>query len=253
MERIRKTSKRTLATKEAVRRMSRPVAIPWSRTDIFDFLSMLGIDVDTLTRTSIPDKSLLFACHTLEEHIRAGPVFGLHVGNFAGVSLCHFTNFVRQLDEGSTIVSIDPNVPHAGIRRPMDFVISCLNRYGLQANSLVLTGYSLEKNIWSDAMPNVDYGPVAEFSKAESCEHQLAQLVMILPPTFDFAVIDGNHEENYLVREIEAIDRLLKPGGLLVLDDVEWDQFGKVYREIDRARYHDLGNDGRVGVLKKVG
>jgi len=34
---------------------------------------------------------------------------------------------------------------------------------------------------------------------------------------FDFFLIDGNHEADYLKREIETADKLLKLGGLLIL------------------------------------
>ncbi|MFI5386238.1 MAG: class I SAM-dependent methyltransferase [Fimbriimonadales bacterium] len=231
--------------------MSRPVAIPYSQTDVLDFLCSLGQDLEEVTGGSIPESSRVYACQAIEQHPGTRPVYGLHVGNFVGVSLCHFTNFVRQLDESSTIVSIDPNLPHRGIHHPMDSVIRCLNRYGLQGNSLILTGYSLEKSVSNDGVPVADYDPGVEFSREQSCENQLPQLVRILPASFDFAVIDSNHEERYLTSEIEAIGRLLKTGGLLILDDVDWDELGKVYRGIDLARYDNLGTDGRIGLLRK--
>jgi hypothetical protein len=188
---------------------------------------------------------------SIGEHVLARPIRGLHVGNFVGVSLCQFTDFARRLDERSTIISIDPNLPHRGIRQPIDLVMRCLSRYGLQGNSLVLTGYSLEKCMGNDGFAGLGYDPEVEFSKECSAENQLLQLGELLPATFNFAFIDGNHDGSYLSREIAAIDRLLKPGGLLILDDVDWTELGDVFRSIDSERFEYLGSDGRVGIVRK--
>ena len=48
---------------------------------------------------------------------------------------------------------------------------------------------------------------------------------------------------------------LLRPGGVLVLDDVssEWFEIERVFAELDATVFEKLGTDGRVGVLRKLG
>ncbi len=74
-----------------------------------------------------------------------------------------------------------------------------------------------------------------------------------MPGCFDFALLDGNHDERYLSREITAIDRVLKPGGFFVFDDVDWTSVGEVYQTLDAQYYERVATDGRVGLaMKKV-
>jgi len=55
-----------------------------------------------------------------------------------------------------------------------------------------------------------------------------------------------------LKREIETADKLLKLGGLLILDDIFfWNELQQAYESIDETKYQKLGTDARVGVLKK--
>jgi Methyltransferase domain len=236
---------RSEAIKDALRQSSRSLATTYNWTDALDFLAAMNCDRSDISRGSMPERSLDFACRELEQRISARPVLGLHVGNFVGVSLCHFTNFVRRIDDRSVIVSIDPNLDHRGIKNPLEKVIRCLNRYNLQGNSLVLTGYSLERS------PIGVTNPEATFDHEFSCENQLPQLARLMSGRFDFAVIDGNHDGPYLTREIAAIDHLLKPDGLFVLDDVDWDSVGGVYRTLETQCHDRLATDGRVGLARK--
>jgi SAM-dependent methyltransferase len=198
---------------------------------------------------SISENSLKYSTDILEHHIKSRPANGLHVGNFVGISLCHYTNFLYQLDKRSVMVSIDPNLSHRGIKRPMEKVISCLTRFGLNGNSIVLTGYSLEKSISNDGVSiTQDYDPKSEYEHELGCENQISLLARLAEGKFDFAVIDGNHEADYLSREIASIARLLKTGGILVLDDVNWDTLGKVYALLDASLFEKIGSDGRVGL-----
>ena len=77
---------------------------------------------------------------------------------------------------------------------------------------------------------------------------------MIYPGVFDFFFIDGSHEGSYLKREIQIVDKLLKIGGLLILDDINpyWNSVQEVYKTIDNTKYAKLGTDGSVGILKKI-
>jgi hypothetical protein len=160
---------------------------------------------------------------------------------------------VWQVDERSLVVSVDPNTPHRGVVNPLQQVISLLNLFELQRNVLVLTGYSLEKSISNDGLTFAAYDPVREFTHEVSCEQQLTALTRLVRSPFDFCVIDGNHDPAYLSREIRCVDAILKPGGLLILDDVHWrfPEIEDTYRKW-RAVYATVGADGRVGILMKT-
>lgn len=251
--RIDAMTKMVEANHDRVKRMERPIAPRYSQEDALDFLSSLGVDREQITSGSVPKSSLDFCCRAIQAHLDARPLCGLHVGNFVGISLCHVTDFIHHIDKNSTIVSIDPNLPHRGVSHPVEIVVRCLTRYGLQRNSLVLTGYSLEKSISNDGTPFFGYDPGSEFASECSAEDQLGQLLRLLPERFDFAFIDGNHDSTYLAREIDAISGLLKTNGLLILDDINWGALGSIFRSIDKEKFQTLGDDGRVGVLRWLG
>jgi SAM-dependent methyltransferase len=239
--------------KRSVRMFGPSDKVPYSWADAQSFLSGLGCDRHQVMSGSISDSSLNYSTNILEKYIKNKPAIGLHVGNFVGISLCHYTNFLHKLDKRSVMVSIDPNLTHRGIKRPMDKVISCLARYGLNGNSMVLTGYSLEKSVSNDGVSiTEDYDPLSEYEHELGCENQLSILVSLAEGKFDFAVIDGNHEPDYLTREIDSIARLLKIGGILVLDDVNWDTLRNVYALLDSSVFERIGSDGRVGLAKKL-
>lgn len=238
--------------KRAVRERKRPAAADYNWADAHSFLSGLGCDRKQVGDGSISEQSLVYSCKVLEQHVKSRPVVGLHIGNFVGISLCHYVDFVRRLDENSVVVSIDPNLTHRGIHNPLDKVISCLNHFGLQSNAIILTGFSLEKSVSNDGVKiTPDYDPAIMFNSEMSCENQLPMLVRLMPDQFDFAVIDGNHEGSYLTREIDLIYRLLKPNGILVADDVNWNELGRVYATLNPERFEPAGSDGRVGLAKK--
>lgn len=228
-------------------------APPFHYDDAVALLTSMGADEAQVRAGSMPPASLDFCGALIAEHRREGPLLGLHIGNFVGISLAYFSGLARRLDEASRVVSIDPNVPHRGIVDPGRHVLALLSRYGLLGHNLILTGYTLEKNPSNDGYVFAGYDPAEAFAREVSCDHQLDGLLRLSGPVFDFCVVDGNHEGSYLARELDRIDQLLRPGGLLILDDVSgsWPEIQRVYAGVDRARYEPLGADGRVGVLKK--
>lgn len=240
------------AFKRTVADLARPAAKPYSRSEAISFLSGLGCDRLQVEAGSMPESSLNYSCEQLKTRLPNRPIAGLHIGNFVGVSLCHYIDFAKRLDSRSIVMSIDPNLPHRGIRNPQDKVISCLNYFGLQSNAILLTGFTLEKNASNDGVKiTPDYDPSVEFSSELSCENQLPMLSRIMPNAFDFIVIDGNHEAEYLSQETSFAYRLLKSGGIMVMDDVDWSSLGDVYRGLDRNLFEDFEFDGRVGLAKK--
>jgi hypothetical protein len=243
---------RAAAFKRAVRELGRPPAASFTWSDANSFLSGLGCDRSQVSDGSIPEQSLNYSSDLLKRHIKARPALGLHVGNFVGISLCHYVDFARRLDAKSMVVSIDPNLTHRGISNPMQMVINCLNHFGLQDNAMILTGYSLEKSVSNDGVAiTADYDPQAAFGTEMSCENQLPALARLMAGQFDFAVIDGNHEGSYLGREVGFVHALLKPAGVLVMDDVDWSELGVVYTTLDPEQFEQLGTDGRVGLARK--
>ena len=213
-----------------------------------DFLASLGCDRVQVVAGSMPQPSLDYARTFLPAEARRG----LHVGNFVGVSLAYF---IHALGGGEAVVTaIDPNITHRGITNPAGKVLALLAHFGLAEKCLLLTGYSLERSVANDGR---DYtgGFLADaaFASESSCAQVLPQLARLAPAAFDFAVMDGNHDGTYLRRELACIAALLRPGGVLVLDDVssEWFEIERVYAELDAAVFTKLGTDGRVGILRK--
>jgi hypothetical protein len=64
----------------------------------------------------------------------------------------------------------------------------------------------------------------------------------------------GNHDGDYLREELRYIDALLRPGGLLIIDDIGtsfWEGVRAVFENLSSGggEYTQLGTDGRVGVF----
>ena len=214
-----------------------------------DFLVSLGCDRAQVIAGSMPKPSLDYARTFLPADARRG----LQVGNFVGVSLAYF---ISALGGGEAVVTaIDPNITHRGIANPAGKVLALLTRFGLETNCLLVTGYSLESNAANDGRDYAGGFPADAFSAEPSCANALPNLARVAPAAFDFAVMDGNHDGAYLRRELREIVMLLRPGGVLVLDDVssEWFEIERVFAELDATVFEKLGTDGRVGVLRKLG
>jgi predicted O-methyltransferase YrrM len=224
------------------------------------FHSARGLPHGHLVHGSIPEATLDFCTRSLDELIPGdSPHIGLHVGNFLGVSLAHFTNYVRQRNAQSVTISIDPNIKHQTVDSPQNHTIALLTHFGLQKNAIICVGYSMNKTLSNDgiAFPSHDgteYDPYANHRNEQSCENVLSNLSVLYAGRFDFAVIDGNHEGEHLRRELKIVGDLLKPDGVLILDDVS-DKWEEIQGEYDSLR-HDgswrpVGADGRVGILQR--
>ena len=206
----------------------------------------------------MPEASLDFCCAALDANVQIEvPLVGLHVGNFLGVSLAHFANYVRGRHSKSVVQSIDPDITHRGIAHPQQHVIASLNHFGLQRNALISVGYSAGKSISNDSECFVgedgEYDPYTKFDSEQACEGTLANLGILSSGRFDFAVIDGNHEGHHLWREAELLGPPLKPGGLLILDDVSdaWAEIKAEFDHLQKIGRNAVGADGRVGILRR--
>jgi hypothetical protein len=169
------------------------------------------------------------------------------VGNFVGVSLAYLTDLLRRRHPGSTVVSVDPNTTHRGVRGPQDHALALLERFGLLEHSLIIPGYTLEQT-FGEAGAADEHDLLAGLA----CRGVLASLARLGTPAFDLVLLDGNHERDYLARELAALRPLLAPESLLVLDDIgDWPGVREVLAELLRADAAELlGQDGRVAVVR---
>lgn len=218
-----------------------------------EFLSNLGCEEFHVRDGSMPKSSLLYCERVINKNLPDKPLKVLHVGNFVGVSLACITSIVLKQDLRSLVLSIDPNIRHRNIENPMDKTVRLLSHLNFQKNSLILTGFSLAKNLANDGFVFDGYDPSEMFLREYSLENQLDNLSALMPAVFDLAIIDGNHDPQYLEQEISVLDKLVRRGGILILDDVDeaWAGVQDLFQKLSIDRYTKIGTDGRIGILRK--
>ncbi|HEY7152191.1 MAG TPA: class I SAM-dependent methyltransferase [Solirubrobacterales bacterium] len=221
--------------------------------DAIEFLVARGLPEDEVRWGSVPEPSLQWSAELLRSRLEGGrPLLALHIGNFVGVSLGFYTALLIEHHPDSVVVSIDPDITHRGIDQPQGHVIALLGRFGLLSNSIIIPGYTLEQNLGDTPGEHATETVLAE----RACEGVLRSLETANVGPFDLAVVDGNHEAAYLSRELELLTRLLRPGGLLVVDDVEVGAWDDVVEAFDAAlasspgTLREIGRDGRMGMLE---
>jgi hypothetical protein len=124
---------------------------PYAYSDSIEFLCARGLPRDHVIGGSIPEASLAFCSKHLDSLMpNDRPIFGLHVGNFLGVSLAYFVDYASRKHQNSVVVSIDPNLTHRGIESPQNHVVAILNHFALQQNAMICVGYSGGKSISND-------------------------------------------------------------------------------------------------------
>jgi predicted O-methyltransferase YrrM len=226
---------------------------PFTYDAALRFLNGLGIDPFHTRDGSMPLAALQFMSRHFERLDTARPIIGLHVGNFLGVSLAYVADALARLNPESRVVSLDPNIPHRGILRPTETTVALLSEFGLEDRVAILHGFSLEKNVSNDGEIFEGYDPVAQSSGERACTRQLALLNAVYPARFDLCLMDGNHDGGYLGRELDEVHRLLRVGGLLVLDDVSdaWPEIQAAFAAIGPDKFETLAANGRIGVLIK--
>jgi Methyltransferase domain len=218
-------------------------------------LVAMGCGEEAVRSGSIQDGSLEFIRETVQEQLPSDtPLQALHVGNFVGLSLASLTSALVKRNRASTVISIDPNIQHAGIQHTQTYTLALLTRFGLQHNSLLICGYSLEKVPGNDGIRSADYEPLTASEVA--CENTLVSLDR-LGARFSVVVMDGHHEASYLRRELGLVQGMLEEGGLLFLDDVSavWKGIRELFKELGEDdsiwALEQIGYDGRVGALRK--
>jgi Methyltransferase domain len=227
---------------------------PFDYQDVIQFLLNKGIPRLNVIEGSIPENSLLQIANYCQERFSGKKVFGIHVGNFLGVSLANITHACKEIHEESIVVAIDPNIPHRGVQRPNEVCSEVLSRYGLEDYVLFVQGYSLQKSFSNDGV-NYDevYDPKTKFAEEVAASNQLRHLSRLSPGIYDFILFDGNHNSNYLLNEIKLAKSLLKNGGLIILDDVDqnWPTIKDIYENNEDVGLTQVFTDGRIGILEK--
>lgn len=253
---------RVLSPRRLQRLASRSGALSPAAARTFDYEEALGLlaargcDAEAVRTGSIQDGSLRFIRETIATALPGnGPLRALHVGNFVGLSLASLTSALVQRDPSSLVVSIDPNIPHIGIEDPQAHTLALLARFGLQRNSLLVCGYTLEQTPGDNAVTLDGNDPLAALAEQAACESTLDSLGR-LPTRFSVVVMDGHHDAAYLRRELALVDAMLDDGGLLFLDDVSavWKGIRELFRELGEdsaSGFEQIGYDGRIGALCK--
>jgi hypothetical protein len=251
--------RRMMAAQNAAYATVAPKSSAYSYAAAIEFQRTRGLPNGYLTAGSIPESALKFCADALDQFAPGGrPLIGLHIGNFLGISLSYFAYYVRERHEKSAIISIDPNIQHQGVENPQNHVMAILNQFGLQKNTVICAGYSMKKTVSNDGLVFVgqdgsEYDPYSKFESEHSCEDVLSNLSLLSEGRFDFAVVDGNHEGDHLSRETLTVRRLLRPDGLLILDDVSdsWADIKAEYAALGASGWRVIGADGRVGILQR--
>jgi hypothetical protein len=220
-----------------------------------DLLVSMGCDEEAIRSGSIQDDSLRFVRQTITQRLAgSAPLKALHVGNFVGLSLASLTGTLIERDPDSTVVSVDPNLMHGGIEQTQACALAVLAHFGLQRNSLLICGYSLERVPGNDGIRGIDSDPLT--ASAAACEDTLVSLARI-GARFDVVLMDGHHDAEYLRRELTHVQAMLAEGGLLFLDDVStiWKGIRELFRELSDNDsswpFEQIGYNGRVGALRK--
>jgi len=209
------------------------------------------LDENQIRFGSIPEKDLSFVTTELKKCFHENEKLTLlHIGNFVGVSLCYFANFVKTLHEESLVVAIDPNIEHRGIFHPEDYVKNLISYFQLDKNVLLIDAFSLEKNLKNDG--GVLYTKELGMQNEIGCSHSLKNIAKITDKKFDVCIIDGNHESEYLSEEIKYAIDIMKDGSFIVLDDIlYWEDVKRVFDKWQTDKNFKLiASSDRIGIIK---
>ena len=220
----------------------------FSSEEAIALLVQRGVAEEAVRLGSIPETSMRRVRRTVQRSCPRRPLRALHVGNFVGVSLAALSDVVVSHDPGSVVVSIDPNLPHLGVEDPQGHVLTLLDHFGLQESNVVICGYSLHRS------PNETRA--GSFADQPAGEGTLLSLER-LGQRFDLALIDGNHDADYVRSELDVLVRLLSDNGLLILDDVfnEHTDLPELFEGLvtgERWPLEELARDERLGILRRT-
>lgn len=220
---------------------------------VAQFLIRRGLPEFHVREGSVPRPSLDFLAEEVLLKIPSNcPPKALHIGNFVGVSLAYIAATLAERNPAAIVVSVDPNLCHRSVSNPQAHVAALLAACGLQRNAIILAGYSGAKSLSNDGVVFAGYEPDREFVNEDACEMTLVNLGKLSTKAFDFVMMDGNHEAEYLIEEIKQTLPLLKEGAYVVLDDVDeaWTEIRDVFQNIRSLGLTAVSSDGRIGVAR---
>lgn len=215
-----------------------------------------GIEGADIHAASLFRGSLELCAQTLERYLVTDrPVVGLHIGNYLGVSLCFFLDWMKRTHPDGLVISIDPNIAHQGVENPQQYVTRLAEHFGLTRQHVLIVGYTLEKNMGdgNDSASEAKTDASMRQSHESAPEDVLPHLAR-LGVKIDFVLIDGNHDAAYLTRELQWIEQMLNERAILIFDDVSeyWARMQNVYETLASGReYVEVGRDSRLGILIK--
>ena len=220
------------------------------------FVDTFHIDKSHILSGSIGPKNCDRMVYTILEHFDKSRIIGLNIGNFLGVAFSYILSRVVHNNNESTLISVDPNIPHRGIENLEDKFIASLGAFNLEDNSLIINGYSLNKNLSNDGVTFNHYDPEKFYNQENGCTGVLQKLVYLGVEKLNFILLDGNHHSEYLQQEMKICSQLLQSGGILFLDDI--DENWKLLKtsalnflKENESVFSELYYDGRILALKK--
>jgi len=87
---------------------------------------------------------------------------------------------------------------------------------------------------------------VTPFFAKRSYTWELQRLITTTPrPQFDFCFFDGGHTWDTTGFGVVLVDMLLRPGGLILLDDMDWTMEGSKYYQNNPAQMRPYDRDER--------
>lgn len=218
---------------------------------VIDYLVNNGVPLHHVSEGSVPEKSLSFISGVVFNNIE-DKLNLLHIGNFVGVSLVYLAEKAKSQNPDSLVVGIDPNIPHREVINPQNLVIKLVNECKLTRNVMIVTSYSRLKSVSNDGVVYGKYDPAVAHDDEVSCENAISNFCKITNHVFHAAFLDGNHEADYLEKEIISILPLIAPNGYIILDDVDenWSEIKSVFEKLPSLGLKSLQTDGRVGIAQ---
>jgi hypothetical protein len=218
---------------------------------VIDYLVNKGVSLHHVSEGSVPEKSLSFITSIIFNNFK-GKFNFLHIGNFVGVSLVYLAEKAKSHNPDSLVIGIDPNIPHREVVNPQHLVLKLINECKLTHNVMIVTSYSRLKSVSNDGVVYGKYDPADSHDEEISCENAISNLTKIADNSFHAAFLDGNHEADYLEKEIIGILPLIAPNGYIILDDVDnnWSEIKAVFEKLPSFGLKSLQCDGRVGIAQ---
>ncbi len=218
-----------------------------------------GLEENHVVEGSVPLSSLIEIDRLLVNISDKKFGLGLHIGNFLGLSLnCISYSMRKSYNSNYLMLSIDPDITHRNIQHPSKYCNELLYLNGLENASIVINGYSGEKNISNDGVEfDSNYNPFEYFNQEFASTDVIKNLCQILGKKVNLVFIDGHHDSTYVRKELLSIEPLLDVDALLIMDDVDsiaWEELNNLFIEISQSnKYEKVIHNNRIGVLRYVG